>query len=60
MDVQMVLGTDEFGESTQGEAWLMVIAGLQLVWVSPVVDGRGAASGGVNSVVGLLAELLVL
>ena len=56
----------EPGESTHGEAWLMVMDGLQVanVWVelefSAAARCRVDASGGVNSVVGLLAELLVL
>lgn len=56
----------EPGESTQGEAWLMVITGLLVVFVwarfelSEAVDWKVVVSGGGNSVVGLLAELLVL
>lgn len=61
----LVLGAEpELGESTQGEDWLMVIAGLQLVfvWVELVLSVLSPTAGGmvVNSVVGLLAELLVL
>lgn len=54
------------GESTQGEAWLMVIAGFEdvFVWVelefSEAVGGRVVVKDGGKSVVGLLAELLVL
>lgn len=49
----------ETGESTHGEAWLIVMAGLQVafVWVELEFSVVG---GGVYSVVGLLAELLVL
>lgn len=52
----------EPGESTQGEAWLMVMDGLQaaFVWVELEFSADAVVSGGVNSVVGLLAELLVL
>lgn len=56
----------EPGESTQGEDWLMVMAGLQVVFVwvelefSVAAGGRVVVRGGGNSVVGLLAELLVL
>lgn len=51
----------EPGESTQGEAWLMVMDGLQVVWVELVLSAAvWWRVDGVNSVVGLLAELLVL
>ena len=54
----------EPGESTEGEHWLMVMAGLQVafVWVELEFSaaGRVDVSCGVNNVVGLLAELLVL
>lgn len=53
--VQVALGAVDPGESTHGEAWLMVIEGLLVWWDSP-----GAAAGGVNKEVGLRAELLVL
>lgn len=63
----LVLGAVlEPGESTQGEDWLTMMAGLQvvLVWVelefSAAAGGRVVVSGDVKSVVGLLAELLVL
>lgn len=61
----IVLFVPDPGESTQGEDWLMMMAGLPvaLVWVElefSVAAGGKVASGAVNSVVGLLAELLVL
>lgn len=65
----LVLGTvlePQPGDSTQGEDWLIVMAGLQAVFVcdelefSVAASARVVVSGGANSVVGLLAELLVL
>lgn len=63
----LVLGAifgPEPGESTQGEDWLMVMTGLQVasIWAElvVVVAAGGCVGGAVNSVVGLLAELLVL
>lgn len=52
----------EPGESTHGEAWLIVIVGLQeaFVWVEDEFSEAEDVRGGVNNVVGLLAELLVL
>lgn len=56
----------EPGESTQGEAWLMVMAGFKVAFVwaelefSVAAGCRVVVRGGGNSVVGLLAELLVL
>lgn len=53
------------GESTHGEDWLMMMAGLQvvLVWVElefSVAAGGKVESDGGKRLVGLLAELLVL